>query len=85
VSSNLQLTALANLQARVDLQQIITRSTYLSPKNSVQVLGQDKIVVLRGTAVSEDDRQLAEAMLRLSPGVGEIRNEITVQAPAGGQ
>jgi hypothetical protein len=48
-------------------------------------LGQDKIVVLRGTAVSEDDRQLAEAMLRLSPGVGEIRNEITVQAPAGGQ
>jgi hypothetical protein len=35
--------------------------------------------VLRGTAISDYERQLVEAMVSLSPGVNEIRNEITIQ------
>jgi hypothetical protein len=71
-------------QPRADLQQVLTRSSSLSPKNSVQVLGEGELVVLRGTAVSDYDRRMAEALLRLSPGVYAIRNEITVQAAAAG-
>jgi hypothetical protein len=70
---------LANLQPRVELQQLIKDSSYLSPKNAVQVVGNSSLVVLRGTAVSDYERQLVEAMVSLSPGVNEIRNEITIQ------
>jgi hypothetical protein len=78
--TGLQPIAGANLQPRADLQQIVARSSYLSPKNSVQVVGQGALVVLRGTAVSAYERQLIEAMLRLSPGVDNVRNEITIAA-----
>jgi len=70
---------LTNLQPRVQLQQLIKDSTYLSPKNSVQVVGNGSLVVLRGTAISDYERQLVEAMVSLSPGVNEIRNELTIQ------
>jgi hypothetical protein len=62
------------------LQKVLTRSSSLSPKDSFQVLSEGELVVLRGTAVSEYDRQLAEGLVRLSPGVYNIRNEITVQS-----
>jgi hypothetical protein len=36
-------------------------------------------VVLRGTAGSDHEKQLAETLARLEPGVYDLRNEIQVQ------
>jgi osmotically-inducible protein OsmY len=36
----------------------------------------DSIVVLRGTVTSDDDRRLAEGIVRLEPGVRVVRNEL---------
>ena len=44
-------------------------------------LDQD-IAVIRGRVATAHDRDLAGAMLRLEPGVGGIRNELTVDSPA---
>ena len=75
---------MTNLQPQGQLQQLIKGSSYLSPKNAVQVVGNGSLVVLRGTAVSDYERQLVEAMVSLAPGVNEIRNEITVQGAGTG-
>jgi hypothetical protein len=67
------------MQPRLDLRQILVRSTSLSPKNNYEVGIIGGATVLRGTVATENDRLLAEALLRLEPGVGQIRNELLVQ------
>lgn len=70
-----------NVQPRADLQQIVARSSSLSPKDSIQVLSDGDVVVLRGTVVSEYDRRFAEALVRLSPGTRNLVNELKIAAP----
>jgi osmotically-inducible protein OsmY len=65
-------------QPREDLQQIISRSSALSERDAIQVLGNGSEVILRGTVTSDNDLRLAEAMLMLSPQVQTVRNELTV-------
>ena len=67
---------------RPDLQAIIARSTVLSSAAGVTVATDGDVVVLTGTVATEDDRRIAENMLRLSPGVRELRNELKVTNPA---
>ena len=38
----------------------------------------NQVVVLQGTVGTEDDRKLVEGMVRLTPGVQFVRNEIQV-------
>jgi hypothetical protein len=71
---------LGALRPRADLQQIIDRSSALATPDIIQVVSDGSSLVLRGVVVSEYDRRLAEALLRLSPGVGQIRNELLVKA-----
>ena len=68
------------LQLRADLQQVLARSSALPSKDSMQVLTDGNVVVLRGTVGSETEKRLAEALLRLTPGVGRISNELQVQS-----
>jgi hypothetical protein len=42
---------------------------------------QGQVAVLRGTVATEEDRQVAEQMARLEPGVSSVRNEIQVRPP----
>jgi len=70
--------AASQLQPREDLQRIISQSSAFSPRNSIQVLDAGPEVVLRGSVVSDYDRQLAQALLLLSPSVQAVRNELTV-------
>jgi hypothetical protein len=72
----------AALRPRADLQQIIDRSSALAGPDVIQVVSDGSALVLRGVVVSEYDRRLAEALLRLSPGVGQIRNELLVKSVA---
>jgi BON domain-containing protein len=66
------------LQPRDDLQQIISRSSALSPRDAIRVVGSGSEIILRGSVISDYDRRLAEALLLLSPGVQSVRNELTV-------
>jgi len=55
-----------------------------SVRHSVEEGG---VVVLRGEVASDRDRQLAEAITRLTPGVMEVRNELVSRpsaSPTGG-
>lgn len=66
---------------RPDLQAIIARSTTLTSAGNITVATDGDVIVLTGTVVNEDDRRIAENMLRLSPGVRNLRNELRVRAP----
>jgi hypothetical protein len=60
-----------------ELQGVLDRSSTLSPGRRIQVVTQGPFVVLRGTVANEHDRTLAENLVRLTPGVHEVRNELT--------
>lgn len=61
-----------------EVQQVLARSTALNPNRDIRVGVDGPAVVLRGTVDNEQDRRLAEMLVRLSPGVYEIRNELQV-------
>jgi osmotically-inducible protein OsmY len=46
----------------------------------VEVDGQT--VILKGKVPSEDERRLAEGLIRLTPGVRAVRNELIVEEAA---
>ncbi|MEX0714408.1 MAG: BON domain-containing protein [Pirellulales bacterium] len=62
------------------------RLTRMEPFSSVDLRVEGGAAVLRGQVATEDDRLLAENLVRLEPGVSAIRNEITIagisRAPA---
>jgi osmotically-inducible protein OsmY len=67
------------LVPRADLQEIVARSSVLPSKDSIQVMTDGPAIVLEGTVTSEREARLAEMLLRLSPGVRLVRNELTLQ------
>jgi hypothetical protein len=67
---------------RTDLQQIIQSSTRLPSRANISVLSNGTGVVLRGTVATEHERLLAEALVRLTPGVRDIANELEVRGSA---
>jgi hypothetical protein len=68
------------LVVRADLQQVLANSGLerLPSLNKVQVLMGNNKVILRGKVASTQERRLTEAMLRLSPGVHDVSNELEV-------
>jgi hypothetical protein len=67
----------APAQRLADVQAVIGRSTMLANPAGVTVVQDGTALVLRGQVASEDDARLAEGMVRLTPGVREVRNELT--------
>ena len=66
--------ALATIQPA--LQGVVARATRLPSRDRIQVLADGETIVLRGQVRDERERRLAEAMIRLSPGVRSVRNEL---------
>jgi BON domain len=62
-----------------EVKGVITRSTALRSNGDIQVGAQGSEVVLKGTVADDRQRQLAEALIRLTPGVREVRNELQVR------
>lgn len=62
-----------------ELRDVIARSTSLSSKDSIRVSVEGQVAVLRGTVSDDHDRRLAEGLIRLSPGVHGVRNELRVR------
>jgi hypothetical protein len=69
---------------QAEVEQVLARSTALNPNRDIRVAVDGAAVILRGTVASDYDRRLAEAMVRLSPGVYEVRNLLEVKPPAPG-
>ena len=64
---------------RDDLRQILMRSSSLSAPAGLTVEMKDGVVILKGSVANEDEKRLAENMLRLSPGVRDIQNDIAIK------
>jgi hypothetical protein len=64
---------------QVDLSRMLSRSTSLGADRRIAVATDGDVIVLRGLVSNDNDRRLAEAMVRLTPGVHDVRNEIQVR------
>jgi osmotically-inducible protein OsmY len=64
---------------QTDLQQIISQSSTLTSKDAIKIKLDGKVFVLEGTVPNDRERRLAEGMLRLTPGVRQVRNSLVVK------
>jgi len=67
-------------QRQLALEAILARSTTLGAR-SIRVEVDGPAVILRGTVADPADRRRAENLLRLTPGVRVVKNELTVTGP----
>jgi hypothetical protein len=68
-----------------DVQAVLARSSKIQSKDTIQVAVDGDALVLRGIAKDDHERRLTEAIVRLTPGVRNLRNELAVileSAPA---
>ena len=63
---------------RVDLQAMVSRSSAIRTPANVRVEADGNVIVLRGRVADEDEKRLVEGMVRLEPGVREVRNELEI-------
>jgi osmotically-inducible protein OsmY len=68
---------------QTELQQVITRSSSLTAKDTIKVKLDGQVLVLEGTVPNDRERRLAEGLLRLTPGVRQLRNNLVVKAKSG--
>jgi hypothetical protein len=61
---------------QADVRAVLDRSASLSNARGVDVLTDGQVVVLRGAVRDEDEAILVEGMIRLTPGVRDVRNEL---------
>ncbi|MBL8794212.1 MAG: BON domain-containing protein [Planctomycetia bacterium] len=69
-------------EVQASLRRMLARSSDLAGNDSLEVLLDGQTYVLRGTVAEYQQSRLAENLLRLSPGVREVRNEIAIQETA---
>jgi hypothetical protein len=74
----------ASPRLQADVQQVIANSSRLPSRASIQVSMDGRIVVLKGTVEDDHERSLAEALVRLTPGIEGVRNELGVLRAAEG-
>jgi hypothetical protein len=71
-------------QVTSDLQNALATSSDWGKANSnpVQITVNGNVAVLRGTVATDHDRELAARLAAMTPGVREVRNELTTSTPA---
>ena len=57
-------------------------SSRLKSKDSIRVASDGNVVILQGTVTNDHERRLAESLVRLTPGVRQVRNELQVRGAA---
>jgi len=63
-------------QLQVDAQRTLANVTSLNPGREINVALENGTLVLRGTVADDDDRRLAEAIVRMVPGVHDVVNQL---------
>lgn len=67
---------------QTNLQTMIDTSSQIASRGGVQVTTEaGGLVVLRGAVRDEDEARTAEGMVRLTPGIRDVRNELTYPKP----
>lgn len=66
----------AQLQSKV--QDILARSSQIANGNRIQVVVNGDRVFLVGNVGSERERRIAESVIRLTPGVGDVENRLAI-------
>jgi osmotically-inducible protein OsmY len=66
---------------RNDLQSLLQRSSALRDAGNIQLVVSDSRVILRGRVRTPRDRRLAEALIRMTPGVQDVQNNLQVTSP----
>jgi hypothetical protein len=61
---------------RSNLQAVVARSSAIGVPGRVRVEADGDVIVLRGRVADDDEKRLVEGMIRLEPGVHEVRNEL---------
>jgi osmotically-inducible protein OsmY len=57
----------------------IARSTSLSTAGNIQVEVEGQTVFLKGKVPSDDEPRVAEGLIRFTPGVRAVRNELILE------
>jgi hypothetical protein len=65
-------------QLTKELQEVLARSNTLKSRNNIAVTVEGFEVFLRGQVPTQHERRLAESLIRLTPGVREVHNELEV-------
>jgi len=68
-------------KVHTEARAAVDRSTMIANAAGIEVLGEGPLVTLRGTVVSEDEARLAEGIVRLTPGVRDVKNELRYPPP----
>jgi len=68
---------------RADLARTISQSVDLPSRSGISVQMDGDIVVLQGQVSTNEERRVVESLVRLTPGVQTIRNELVPQTAAG--
>jgi len=63
------------------LTALLARTPRIARLSPISVTMESDTAVLRGQVRTQRDRQLAEDLVRLEPGVWEVRNELMVVEP----
>ena len=65
-------------QVALDVRAVIDRTNSIASPGMIDVFTDGQLVVLRGSVASEQEAQTAEGLVRLTPGVRDVRNELKV-------
>jgi hypothetical protein len=87
-SALLKFPIAANSPSRIqaEIRASIDGTSYLTNPKGVEILTDAaNNVTLRGTVADEDEIKLVEGMIRLTPGVGVIKNELRAPAATAGK
>jgi hypothetical protein len=68
--------ALNTAQVQSELRSVLDRSSMLTNGRGVEVTMSGNTVVLRGQVKNEEEAQTAEGIIRLTPGVKDVKNEL---------
>jgi hypothetical protein len=71
-------------QFTADLKATFNQVSALKSAKNINVLVKGQVVVLQGEVATERERKLAEGLVRLTPGVHEVRNDLVVNGNANG-
>jgi hypothetical protein len=65
-----------------DVSTVLQRTRRISRQSSIRVIVQDDTAILRGEVATVHERELAENLARLEPGIWGVKNELVVRSPA---
>lgn len=63
-------------QMQTDLRSVIDRSSSIANPKGIEVVTDGSVVVLRGRVKDEEEAATAEGVIRLTPGVKAVKNEL---------